>query len=475
MTMQTLILVLARLAILAALVSATVCPPVLGQEEENGASVRDKTERNRADEQEFVNWLKNNAVPIAGTNPQINSDDLAPLKEILKDKPIVGLGEATHGSREIFQMKHRLLKFLVNEMGFTVFAIEASYSRCKYINDYVMHGTGSLDTATVIQGFTTWRTEEIREMIRWMRTYNEKNPEKKIQFVGYDPQVNDAAAQSVSKFYEKVNDAKKERVDSLLRRVLESEKTGGIYSGDTSIRTLAAPMKQLTEELLHNKERYTAQVSLAEFDEAAWNHRILHQFIVAYSYGWTEQKWRENRDFFMAQNILMWLAYFPQDTKMVVWGHNGHIAKDFLDGKTYPSMGSHLRSALADRYYAVGFDLYAGRFRSKNTDLKNSPDWEDNELKEAPEGNLSYYFVQAGLPDSFVDFTKTSRTPVVNEWLNEREIGVYSLGSRFSSSWPVSEYVTPTKLNRAFDGMVFIKKSSSAIPVERMKIDQYKF
>jgi len=36
----------------------------------------------------------------------------------------VSLGEATHGTRELFQLKHRLLEPCVSELGFTVLGIE---------------------------------------------------------------------------------------------------------------------------------------------------------------------------------------------------------------------------------------------------------------------------------------------------------------------------------------------------------------
>lgn len=38
---------------------------------------------------------------------------------------IVALGEATHGTREFFQLKHRMLEFLATWMVFTIFSIEA--------------------------------------------------------------------------------------------------------------------------------------------------------------------------------------------------------------------------------------------------------------------------------------------------------------------------------------------------------------
>src|SRR6185436_4093777 len=87
-------------------------------------------------------WLKRHAMPFATAEPRTGFEDLAPLASIVRDARVVSLGEATHGSREFFRMKHRVLEYLVENMGFTVFAIEAALPECDAINDYVLHGTG---------------------------------------------------------------------------------------------------------------------------------------------------------------------------------------------------------------------------------------------------------------------------------------------------------------------------------------------
>lgn len=81
----------------------------------------------QVEENDIISWIQENAIPISHVEAGKGFDDLQPLKEILKDVKVVGLGEATHGTREFFQIKHRLLEFLVTEMGFTGFALEAPY------------------------------------------------------------------------------------------------------------------------------------------------------------------------------------------------------------------------------------------------------------------------------------------------------------------------------------------------------------
>ncbi|HEY6373721.1 MAG TPA: erythromycin esterase family protein [Candidatus Sulfotelmatobacter sp.] len=105
---------------------------------------------------------------------------------------IVGLGEATHGTREFFQLKHRMIEFLANQEGFTKFSIEANLPEAYRLNDFVLHGRG--DPKQLLRGmhFWTWDTEEVLDMILWMREFN-RSGRGRIEFTGFDMQTPDVA------------------------------------------------------------------------------------------------------------------------------------------------------------------------------------------------------------------------------------------------------------------------------------------
>jgi hypothetical protein len=64
-----------------------------------------------------VQWIRSAAIPLATTEPRHGLADLEALRPLVGDARIVSLGEATHGTREFFQLKHRLLEFCVAELG----------------------------------------------------------------------------------------------------------------------------------------------------------------------------------------------------------------------------------------------------------------------------------------------------------------------------------------------------------------------
>lgn len=65
---------------------------------------------------------------------------MQPLKGMIGDARIVALGEAAHMNRDFYRVKHRMVEFLVNEMDFTVFAIEATFAGALELNDYILTG-----------------------------------------------------------------------------------------------------------------------------------------------------------------------------------------------------------------------------------------------------------------------------------------------------------------------------------------------
>jgi hypothetical protein len=60
-------------------------------------------------------WMRANAIALASVEAGQGLADLIRLGPLIGDARIVSLGEATHGTREIFQLKHRLLEYLVAE------------------------------------------------------------------------------------------------------------------------------------------------------------------------------------------------------------------------------------------------------------------------------------------------------------------------------------------------------------------------
>src|SRR5919108_5070177 len=113
--------------------------------------------------------LRAHAIPLAGTDPELAEDDLAPLLGRLAGARLVGLGEATHGDHESFQLKRRLIQALVRQRGFTVVLFERGPAEMDAYDRYV---TGASDTLPLGNELHPWRTEEVRDLSGWLRAWN---------------------------------------------------------------------------------------------------------------------------------------------------------------------------------------------------------------------------------------------------------------------------------------------------------------
>ncbi len=144
-------------------------------------------------------WIRANAVRLETVEARHGFADMQPLKKMIGDARIVALGEATHGTREFFQLKHRMLEFLATEMGFTIFSIEANMPEAYRMNEYVLTGKG--DPRRLLDGmyFWTWNTEEVLDMVQWMREFNQSG-KGRVEFTGFDMQTPAVAVQIVRDF-----------------------------------------------------------------------------------------------------------------------------------------------------------------------------------------------------------------------------------------------------------------------------------
>lgn len=161
---------------------------------------------------EEIKWLEKEAIPLQSDAPGSGFEDLNTLQEIFNGAKIVGLGEATHGTREFFRMKHRFVEWFAQQADTTIFVIEASMPEARIVNEYVLYGKGDPKEALAGMHFWVWNSQEVLDLIEWMRDYN-LSGEGRMEFWGNDLQFPLLATDSVEVFIEK---ADPEYLDQLL-------------------------------------------------------------------------------------------------------------------------------------------------------------------------------------------------------------------------------------------------------------------
>ncbi|WP_271783266.1 erythromycin esterase family protein [Aquimarina algiphila] len=419
--------------------------------------------KRKAQKDSVISWIKDESISLKSVTAETGLTDLMGLKAILKDVQIVGLGETSHGTKEIFEMKHRILEFLVKEMGFTIFAIEASHIGCKPINDYVLYGKGSSREALTAQGFWIWNTEEIIEMIEWMRDYNLSAPEhKKVKFIGIDTQM-----VALELAYDRVNNfVRKTKNDGLLRVKVDSLFHKLKNKPDRNDMSLQRQkLYTVLSYLVVNEVKLIHQTSKQEFKQVISDVKKIIQGVEVADRNFEKHIDFEIRDEYMAQTVLEILQKEKPGVKMVLWAHNTHISKNVetkISGKVRP-LGSILKEYFAEKYYAIGFSTNQGSFRAMNYNAKEKK-YDKNAVFTIPlakEESLDWYFAQANKDIFFIDFIKLSPPNTITTFLNQ-ERKAY----RGGASWSLDYGILPAfdiSPGKNFDGMIFIKETSHSI------------
>lgn len=418
-----------------------------------------------------MSWLKTNAIPLKTLEAGNDFADLQPLKQTFKEVRYVGLGEATHGTREFFQVKHRLLEFLVREMDFRVFAIEGSYAALQVINDYVMDrmddGTKALDS----QGFWTWNTQEVRAMMDWARQYNASvSDEKRVKFAGFDIQFNQPGKDKLLDYLKRVAPERVDSTKAFFRINLDS--LNSALSTPDQQKNMQKTLKNLQSNyndlfifLELNGPALVAKSSQADYEQMREYARILVQYLDSYSR--QTSAGYSARDVSMADNFRRLVDREPAGTKVVIWAHNGHIATD--NNGFFTPTGAYFRQFYGNAYYALGFSFNQGSFQAREAQSKDPTKrmLMSFTANPAPEGTIDWYLAQTGPKNFIVDFRSPSKNADMNEWLTTPQ-GMRSIGSVYATG-SEENFFYPVTLSQRYDGLLFIDTTTRARPNPSVK------
>jgi erythromycin esterase-like protein len=375
--------------------------------------------------------------PLRTAIPDGNLDDLKPLGDAIGTARIVGMGEATHGTSEFFSIKDRVLRFLVERRGFTVFAMEMPWTNGIAIDDYITGGKGNSRTL-LASTFPVWDNQEVADLIEWMRSYNAApGAHPTLRFVGIDMQDDPAALTSIIATYlDTADPAKSSAVVKALSCLQAGVAAPKCAKAAASVVALLATLpKPLTAEamkrLLIARHAATTATQIAEMksgDDAA-------------------------RDRSMADNV-EWVAnvLFPE-ARIALWGHDAHVMATANGPLT--TMGTYLRAALGSSYYVVGFAFDAGTVSPNGLG-------EPITIAPAPATAIESELRAVGLALFGLNLRSISTTSPLGVYLSSPK-SMRMLGSIDTPAEATDKHtLTTVDIKSAFDTLIFVERSHAA-------------
>jgi erythromycin esterase len=368
-----------------------------------------------------VRALEQAAHPLRTTEPGRDTADLRALGAMIGNAQVTGLGEATHGSHEFFAMKERLFRYLVEQKGFTTFALEVSWSAGLKIDEFLQTGTGDARTiAKETLAGSPWDREEFVHLIEWMRDYNCHHPGRPVHFVGDDlgaPTLDDEFFGRVTGYVERTHPESLARLNELYTGLRPIDDVFAYVAKPLAERQrLAAQAQQALDLVSGLGDDWVAQ----DARSIAQTAKFLTIDLADPASVATSQRFRDE---VMAQNVVWWQRH--TGAKILLSAHNGHVGYASGDPGRYPkTQGSFLRDTLGANYVATGFTFDRGSFLSQD----ESGTWQKFTVGAAGPGSNEHTLDQVRYQDYYLDMR--TAPAAARAWL---DVGrpTYDIGTAF--------------------------------------------
>ena len=113
----------------------------------------------------LVSILQDELVPL-DTDPLSWEDQDLRWLDPIAGKSVVALCESTHVTAEFFEAKHRIFKYLVENHGYRIFAIEADFGESLFIDEVVQQGNPSEIESVMKSKMHFWISLQTR-FLKW--------------------------------------------------------------------------------------------------------------------------------------------------------------------------------------------------------------------------------------------------------------------------------------------------------------------
>jgi erythromycin esterase len=398
-------------------------------------------------------WLRANAVSIGAADTPLSDTEAHALENFVGDARVLALGEHVHGTHEPLVHRNRLIRFVVEHLGFSAIALETGFAGGRRIDDYIGGGPG--DPADIARECLNWGFGNLSsnvELLRWLRNHNAKVRDP-IAFNGADVSGGDAehgfgdARRVLDDLIAFLSCALPDETAVLCDCIAQfaprfTQTAYATYTPEERI-VLSQALGEAAHCFEHERSAMVAATSRDAFEWAAQELvdalRLVEIFAVWPPPGMDPRRALLEdvstvRDRTMADHVLWALERAGSGGRVVCFAHNGHVGRssilndDDFAGLRYPAvMGECLRAALGSRYRILA--------------MASAVNGVDGEAATRPTGTIERAFAAAGVRQSMIDIREVADRP----WWNERQ----TIGSNFGS---ISHFVPGT----AVDGILLL-------------------
>ncbi len=362
--------------------------------------------------------------------------------KVAAEKRIIGLGEVSHYTKECYELKHTMIMELIRQ-GYDGLILEVDFGQALIWNDFVLNGSGNLDTIVAQSGWFTYRTQEFKNLLADIRQYNVEN-DTSFQVFGMEMTAMNHNVDWIREYLQEFSPGATD-----LLKLLEVERPIVAFQSHTVEQQQGywQLYYQLNAFLQEKEEQLIAQSGAQKFAVATRIAELVRQYATYISHDDFSLK-VEFRDQFSARNVWWCLEQLGENSQVAIWAHNGHIAKESVLFN-YNVLGHHLQRWFAEAYYAIGFTFNEGEFGAFGNNGFGK--WQISPATDST--SLTYALDQLHQPFVLFDIRQAVANHSAEKWINNSIPIRTDISESFDESQPKMMEIN---LKQTYDALIYI-------------------
>ena len=418
--------------------------------------------------------LRGAAQPITGA-----LDDYESLLSLVADRRLVLIGEASHGTHEFYRERARLTRRLIDDLGFTVVAVEGDWPDAYRVNRYVMGMSNDADAEASLRGFLRfptwmWRNRDVLGFVQWLRARNDAqaHPAAKARFYGLDLYSLRTSMEEVVDYLDQVDPSEAERARQRYSCFDHVGAEGQAYGYALAYQNATPCENEVVAQLVelqNRSELYLRRDGWVADDEqfyAEQNARLVrdaeeyyHQMYRAEISSWNL------RDEHMAGTLDALIEHLDRQsgtTKVVVWEHNSHVGDaraTAMGARGEFNVGQLARQRYGGDVALIGFTCFDGHVTAAS-------DWgepaERKRVRPARPDSYEALLHEVGIPQFWLNTAEVAVQEALSRPRLERAIGVI-----YRPETELQSHYFEARLAQQFDAVIHFDGTHALEPLER--------
>lgn len=420
---------------------------------------------------EQIALLRHSIVPMRDLN------DNQSIIELIADKPLVLIGDSTHGTHEFYQQRINISKQLIEQKNFKSILLEGDWPSVYRLNQYVQSLTAiSIEQALSAhqsEGAWLWGNMETLGFLKWLKNYNQQLPEgeQKVSLYGLDIYSFKQSQQQVLDYLSQYSSFAVQQADNRyqcfqpfnydLQRYAKGIKNNSSVSCEQSVitqyldfancripcpdnsKTLAKEAffnAQQNARVVKNAEKNTRVQALTKSDLMSWNERDRH----------------------MMETVIAVLTHLDYP-KTIIWAHNSHLGDaraTSMAQRQQINLSQLLREQFQQSVFSIGMLTYSGWVMA--ADKWRQPARLKSLLNAHPESNEAL-FHSLGIAHFML---KLQQSPMLAYILNKTRLQRH-VGVLYRPHDEMASHYSDTHIGQQFDAIIYIDSTRAVTPVKR--------